>query len=167
LSSRRQRSAPPLAPQQPPQHCWPRTLQQVPQLLTRSHSPHHQSFPAGAQVEVMQPRPGPLWQIRQVAAQLRAVGRAMIAAAPKSERLRVKSSPSRALRTSSGYTHTAGIPPTAAVTISGFHRCPAGSHATTSPANPAFSATGPAHARISSMHHADPANIRRASTTES
>ena len=35
------------------------------------------------------------------------------------------------------------------------------------PANPAFAATGSAHAKISPMHHAEPVNIRRASTTES
>jgi hypothetical protein len=91
----------------------------------------------------------------------------MITASPKSDRLRVKSSPSRARRTSSGCTHTAGILPARAVTTSGFHRCPVGSHASTSPANPAFLATGSAQAKISLTHHADPVNIRRASTTES
>ena len=48
----------------------------------------------------------------------------MIAASPKSDRLRVKSSPSRARRTSSGCTHTTGILAARAVTTSGFHRCP-------------------------------------------
>ena len=79
----------------------------------------------------------------------------------------MKSSPSRARRTSSGCTHTTGIFPARAVTTSGFHRCPAGSQASARPANPAFAATGPAQAKISLMHQADPANIRRASTTES
>ena len=91
----------------------------------------------------------------------------MIAASPKSDRLRVKSSPSRARRTSSGCTHTTGILAARAVTTSRFHRCPVGSHASTSPANPALAATGSAQARISLMHYADPENIRRASTTES
>jgi hypothetical protein len=91
----------------------------------------------------------------------------MITASSKSERLRVKSSPSRERCTSSGCTHTTGIPAARAVTTSGFHRCPVGSHASTSPENPAFAAAGPAQARISLMHQADPVNIRRASTTES
>ena len=72
-----------------------------------------------------------------------------------------------ALRTSSGCTHTTGILAARVVTTSGFHRCPVGSHASTSPANPAPAATGSDQARISLMHHADPENIRRASTTES
>jgi hypothetical protein len=54
-----------------------------------------------------------------------------------------------------------------AVTTSGFHRCPVGSHASTTPANPAYLATGPAHTGISLTHHAGPVNIRRANTTES
>jgi len=78
----------------------------------------------------------------------------------------VKSSPSRARRTSSGCTHTTGIFLARAVTTSGCHRCPVGSHVSTTPANPAFAATGPAQAKISLIHHADPRNIRRASTTE-
>jgi len=51
-----------------------------------------------------------------------------------------------------------------AVTASGSHRCLAGSHASTSPANPARAAAG--SARICSMHHADPVNTGRPSTTE-
>jgi hypothetical protein len=50
---------------------------------------------------------------------------------------------------------------------SGFQRCQVGSHATTTPTNPAPRAIGSAQSRIASIAHADPANIRRAITTES
>jgi hypothetical protein len=58
----------------------------------------------------------------------------------------VYASPSRARATASDCTHTNPAPALSASPISAFHRCPVGSHATVSPANPARAAWPAAHA---------------------
>ena len=66
-----------------------------------------------------------------------------------------------------GCTHTNGMPRSAASWPSTRHRCPVGSHATVTPANPFAAARSAAQSNAAPRSQALHRNVRRASTLES
>src|SRR5659263_450087 len=81
----------------------------------------------------------------------------MIIASLSSFLFRVKSSASRAQWTSNGWTHTSRAPHSATIWSSTRHRCPVGSEATTTEANPASAArASPPLNRLSQLPRLDP-----------
>jgi hypothetical protein len=91
----------------------------------------------------------------------------MMTASFGSDLSQVRSSPSRARHTSSGCTHTNASPRSAANWSSTRHRCPVGSQATVTEANPADRAFCTAQSSSSPSSHARHDTLRRASTRES
>ncbi len=79
----------------------------------------------------------------------------------------VRSSVRRAHDDAAGWTHTNGIPRSAASWANTRHRCPVGSHATVTPADPARPARSAAQSSAAPIAHALHLNVLRASTLES
>src|SRR6478735_6692835 len=79
----------------------------------------------------------------------------------------VRSSLFRAHDDAAGCTHTNDIPRAAASCASTIHRCPVGSHATVTPANPFPRARSAAQSSAAPRSHALHRNVRRARTFES